>query len=513
MKQTINFFIKLCVLVLLFVACKEPKPTDEGQSNDAKINVQYNQKFRPQFHFSPPANWMNDPNGMVYYEGEYHLFYQYYPDDIVWGPMHWGHAVSEDLVHWENLPIALYPDEQGYIFSGSAVVDWNNSSGLGKDGQPALIAIYTYHFDDGEKQGRVDYQTQGLAFSLDKGRTWEKYAGNPILKNLGIKDFRDPKVFWFEEGEYWMMSLAVKDKISFYKSENLIDWEFSSHFNPEWAAYGGVWECPDLFPLEADNGEQKWCLLVSINPGGPNGGSATQYFIGDFDGENFKSTSNIIKWLDHGADNYAGVTWANVPKEDGRTLFIGWMSNWLYGQEVPTDVWRSAMTLPRSLYLFENEDDFYIASKPIEEVKKLRKTSKKWSTSKIQLENELSEIELTPTQQDFKLVFTNEDGDEVILEKSESTIRFDRSNSGNVAFSDDFQKVHEITDVDLSIKHIQIFVDRSSIEFFFNNGQMVITELIFPNSPFTRLKTFGISKEVNIHQLHSIWQENPTQLE
>ena len=506
MKYSTNIYLILFTAIVLLFACEQRKPKQKEASDAAEATQDYTEKYRPQYHFSPPANWLNDPNGMVFYKGEYHLFYQYYPEDIVWGPMHWGHAVSKDLVHWENLPIALYPDELGYIFSGSAVVDWNNTSGLGKDGEPPLIAIYTYHLNEGEKAGEIDYQTQGIAYSLDKGRTWEKYNANPVLDNPGIKDFRDPKVMWHQESDSWIMSLAVKDKISFYSSENLIDWEYSSDFNPDWAAYGGVWECPDLFPLYTEDGEQKWCLLVSINPGGLNGGSATQYFIGDFDGKTFSTTSEEVKWLDYGVDNYAGVTWSNVPKEDGRTLFIGWMSNWLYGQEVPTEVWRSAMTLPRNLSLFEANEEVYIKSTPVVELQNVRSETKQVQSSEIQLDTDLVEIELKPIQDDFKLVFSNEKGEEVILEKSGEKLVFDRSNSGIVDFSEDFPKLHNIPNIGLSIEHVRIYIDHSSLEFFINDGEMVITELIFPSTPISTLKTSGISKEVSVHYLNSIWQ-------
>ena len=231
---------------------------------------------------------MNDPNGMVYHNGEYHLFYQHNPDSTVWGPMHWGHAVSKDLVKWEHLPIALYPDSLGTIFSGSAVVDKNNTSGLGTKDNPAMVAIYTYHNAEGEKAGRKDYQTQGIAYSLDNGRTWTKYKANPVLKNPGIKDFRDPKVSWYEKGQKWIMTLAVTDHISFYSSKNLLDWTKESDFGADIGGHGGVWECPDLFKMPvAGTNEEKWVLIVNINPGAPNGGSGTQYFVGQFDGKNF----------------------------------------------------------------------------------------------------------------------------------------------------------------------------------------------------------------------------------
>ncbi|MEL7146805.1 MAG: glycoside hydrolase family 32 protein, partial [Bacteroidota bacterium] len=225
------------------------------------------EEYRPYFHFTPPSQWMNDPNGMFYYEGEYHLFYQHYPDSNVWGPMHWGHAVSRDMIVWEHLPIALYPDSLGYIFSGSAVVDWKNSTGFGTAEQPPIVAVYTYHDPLGEKAGKTDFQSQGIAYSIDKGRTWTKYDANPVLPNQGVKDFRDPKVFWHQQSQRWIMTLAELDHISFYASENLIAWEKLSDFGLTYGSHGGVWECPDLFELTVEGTEEsKWVLLVSINP-------------------------------------------------------------------------------------------------------------------------------------------------------------------------------------------------------------------------------------------------------
>ena len=312
---------------------------------------------RPAFHFTPKTGWMNDPNGMVYYEGEYHLFYQYYPDSTVWGPMHWGHAISRDLVSWEHLPIALYPDSLGLIFSGSAVVDWKNTSGFGINGKPPLVAMFTHHLMRGEKAGRHDFQYQSLAYSNDKGRTWTKYAGNPVIPNTNaIHDYRDTKVFWYAPDQKWVVVLAAGDHIMLYNSPNLKDWTYLSSFGKDLGAHGGVWECPDLFPLKVQGTTQeKWVLIQNMNPGGPNGGSAAQYFIGDFNGKSFildaQLTGDLPLWLDHGRDNYAGVTWSDVPAADGRRLFIGWMSNWDYAQVVPTKSWRSAMTLPRQLVL------------------------------------------------------------------------------------------------------------------------------------------------------------------
>ncbi|WP_075594272.1 glycoside hydrolase family 32 protein [Pseudoalteromonas sp. PAB 2.2] len=244
--------------------------------------------FRPAYHFTPPQNWMNDPNGMVYYKGEYHLFYQHNPNDTVWGPMYWGHAISKDMVNWEHQPIKLFPDEHGTIFSGSAVIDWQNTSGLGSKENPPMVAIFTYHNEEKAKAGDIDFQTQGIAYSLDKGRTWTKYEDNPVLKNPGIRDFRDPKVSWDLQTNSWIMVLAQDDHIGFYSSKDLKNWQQESTFGADWGSHAGVWECPDLIRVRIEGTDKyKYVLLVSINPGAPNGGSGTQYFVGDFDGKKF----------------------------------------------------------------------------------------------------------------------------------------------------------------------------------------------------------------------------------
>jgi len=499
MKSSSLIFI---LLLSLSIACQEKN------TQQSAVELVFDEPFRPQYHFSPPSQWMNDPNGMVYWDGEYHLFYQYYPDSTVWGPMHWGHAVSTDLVHWEHLPIALYPDEHGWIFSGSAVMDRDNTSGLGTSESPAMVAIYTYHDPIGEKEQRDNFQTQGIAYSNDNGRTWIKYEGNPVLKNPGIRDFRDPKVIWIEDEKgkgKWLMSLAVWDKISFYSSPNLLDWEYESDFNPQWAAYGGVWECPDLFRLETEDGTKKWILFVSINPGGPQGGSATQYFVGDFDGKTFTTESQEVKWLDYGADNYAGVTWSNIPESDGRSLFIGWMSNWQYAQEVPTHPWRSAMTIPRNLELIKKGADYIVASRPIRELEKLRTKSKIATGPEFTLDNELIELELIPDQQDFSITLLNEQNEKVVLELKDGELLFDRSQSGLIGFNDDFKNPHMVPLNGISVNTVRIFLDRSSMEIFFNEGEITLTELIFPTSPFSNVKLEGFKQESTIHNLKSIW--------
>ena len=349
------------------------------QIESERMTQIYQEEHRSQFHFSPPEKWMNDPNGMVYYEGEYQLFYQFYPDSTVWGPMHWGHAISNDLVHWDHQPIALYPDSLGYIFSGSAVIDWENTSGLG-DGKPPMIAIFTHHDPEGAKNDEIDFQYQSIAYSNDRGRSWTMYSGNPVIPNPGIRDFRDPKVIWHEDSQQWVMIFAAYDHVQIWGSPNLLDWSHLSDWGHEYGVHDGVWECPDLFPLEVEEtGETKWVMLVSLNPGGPNGGSATMYFVGDFDGRSFnlddsmsdEVSDNQALWLDYGADNYAGVTWSDIPKEDGRRIFIGWMSNWNYAQVVPTEKWRSAMTIPRELTLHKGNSGYRLYSVPVEELKKL----------------------------------------------------------------------------------------------------------------------------------------------
>ncbi|EPR68971.1 glycoside hydrolase family 32 protein [Cyclobacterium qasimii] len=441
--------LALSFILLLGFSCQNK--VKEQTVAETTTFSDYNEPFRPQYHFSPPANWMNDPNGMVFHKGEYHLFYQYYPDSNVWGPMHWGHATSKNLIEWKNLPVAIAPDSLGWIFSGSAVLDSENSSGLGTAENPPLVAIYTYHNNVKGDAGRIDFQTQGIAYSLDDGVSWEKFSGNPVLANPGIRDFRDPKVTKVEvDGKaMWVMSLAVKDKISFYSSSNLLEWEHESDFNPAWAAYGGVWECPDLFPLQSPNGEQKWVLLVSINPGGPNGGSATQYFVGDFDGETFTTNQEEVKWLDHGTDNYAGVTWSNVPDADGRTIFIGWMSNWDYAQVVPTEVWRSAMTLPRELSLYDEGEELWVASNPVKEVEQLRDEALTIEGEEVALENELLEFSLKPKAGDFSGTFENEFGEILVIGKREDALFIDRTNSGLTNFKEGFASVMTAPSMDL----------------------------------------------------------------
>ncbi len=315
----------------------------------------YHEPYRPQYHFSPPCGWMNDPNGLVYYQGEYHFFYQFSPQ-VSRGAMHWGHAVSPDLVHWQNLPIALYPDEVGGpIWSGSAVVDADNTSSLVPGG--GLIAIFSY-----------ENQSQGIAYSTDRGRTWTKYAGNPVIPALA-KDFRDPKVFWDEPRSRWVMVLAAGHEMQLYTSPNLLDWTLRSKFSQ--GQVQPIWEVPDLFPLQID-GQTKWVLLISLSGMAPAGGNGIQYFIGGFDGDTFTNDNpaSTILWLDYGADNYAGTTWDNAPND--QRIYIGWLSNWQTAFALPTPNWRGAATLPRDLRLVNTSDGIRLAQMPINSFDQLR---------------------------------------------------------------------------------------------------------------------------------------------
>ncbi|GAC13727.1 glycoside hydrolase family 32 protein [Aliiglaciecola lipolytica] len=643
--------------------------TQQNKNADTNSTTEA-EAFRPKYHFTPAENWMNDPNGMVYYAGEYHLFYQYHPESTVWGPMHWGHAVSRDMVNWEHLPIALFPDELGTIFSGSAVVDWNNTSGLGTKDNPPMVAIFTYHNAKSEKAGNNDFQTQGIAYSTDKGRTWTKYSANPVLNNPGKVVFRDPKVSWHEPSQRWIMVLAQGDNIGFYSSTNLRDWVAESSFGQNWGEHGGVWECPDLIRVNVSGtDEYKYVLIVSVMPGAPNGGSGTQYFIGDFDGSVFtlapeiqnalqpipgvfpkgqvfedfegdfknwtvsgsafgntpakgaygnqqevtgfngnglansfntgdeatgrlsshaftlthpfinfyvgggshveqtavnllingkvvRSTSgpeseklqpaswdvgefigqsasieivdsaqggwghiladqfvfanepaNAAKhpalWLDYGTDNYAGVTFSDVPKDDGRLMLMGWMSNWFYANQVPTQKWRSAMTIPRSLSLQNTRLGLRLISKPVTELDFI--SIQQFQQDNLQVHKEtplFSDVDLRAGSNRLRISLKDFNGKELVFEYLNSLqekvsitvdvlskqMLIDRTQSGNVDFEARFAGVqHGLLDTDFNHLEFDIFYDNSSIEVFVNGGELVMSALVFPNEPFNKI--------------------------
>lgn len=458
----------------------------------------YKEQYRPQIHFSPPAHWMNDPNGLLYYKDTYHLFYQYYPKASVWGPMHWGHATSTDMIHWKNQPVALYPDSLGYIFSGSAVVDYNNTSGFGKNGQPPLVAIFTHHDPVKEKAGRKDTQTQSLAYSNDEGKTWHKYDHNPVLKNPGITDFRDPNVIWYAPEKKWVMSLATKDRITFYSSPNLKEWKKESEFGEHLGAHGGVWECPALFPTTASDGKKLWVLIVNINPGGLNGGSATQYFVGNFDGRTFKALNKDTRWIDSGTDEYAGVTFHNT---GDRNIFLGWMSNWEYATTVPTEVWRSANTVPRELKLINIDHNYYVTSEPVKELNSLKTTSIDLKNLNVKGEKDLAkllkrsdnqfELKLSSKQlKSFSLTLSNKGGEQLVVgfDAAENNWYVDRTKAGVSDFNKNFAKrIVSKRIINEPVTDVTLIVDVASVELFADKGSTVMTAIFFPKKPYTDL--------------------------
>ena len=498
----------ITALLLLAAACLKAQ---------IKNNI-YHDLYRPQIHFSPKEHWINDPNGMVYFNGIYHLFFQYYPGATVWGPMHWGHAESTDLIHWKQLPVALYPDSLGYIFSGSAVVDSANTSGFGKNDKAPLVAIFTHHDPKGEKAGINTFQNESLAFSLDNGTTWTKYKGNPVLKNPGIKDFRDPKVMWYKAEKKWVMTLATQDHITFYSSPNLKEWRLESKFGKEPGAHGGVWECPDLFPLQI-NGKTYWALIVNINPGGPNGGSATQYFIGQFNGSKFTAMDDKTRWLDYGPDEYAGVTWNNT---GSRRIFLGWMSNWLYANQVPTAKWRNAMTIPRELALKQTEGELLMASEPVKELAGIE-FKPVTLASALSIKNETETIpKVLPNQyaikfnldqiSNYTLVLSNDAGEKLTLgyDKAKNQYFIDRSKSGKVDFNPEFAKTFYAPRFTTSaVSNLKLVVDAASIELFADNGLTVMTCVFFPKKPFNRLAFQNsqniVIKDLTLVPMKAIW--------
>ena len=492
--MSIKYGLFTCLFIIVF-ACKNSSKTNKESVITNGTEVSNIEKYRPQFHFTPKVNWMNDPNGLVFQNGNYHLFYQYYPDSTVWGPMHWGHARSKDLLHWVHRPIALYPDSLGYIFSGSAVIDKNNTAGFGKD---AMVAIYTYHDPLKEKEGSILFQTQGIAYSNDEGDTWKKYENNPVIENPGIKDFRDPKVFWNEEKAIWQMVLVAKDHVQFYESYNLKEWKKISDFRIDDQPPLGVWECPDLFKLNVEGSqEEKWVLIISHGTGAPNGGSGTRYFIGDYNGTTFTTNQKESLWIDYGTDNYAGVTFNNEP--NNKRIFIGWMSNWDYATTTPTESWRSAMTLPRELSVVKEAETYYLKSSLIEGLSSLAKSiSRVEVTGNIPYNFKYDNLQSSiitfdaEVQEKLLITFSNDKKESfhISYNKKDGGIKLDRSHSGQIDFSEKYrssskQTMHIGSKDSLSFK---IVLDASSIEIFINNGRFVMTNQIFPNEPFNNFE-------------------------
>jgi fructan beta-fructosidase len=478
----------------------------------------YDESLRERVHFSPLKHWMNDPNGMVYYRGVYHLYFQYYPGAEVWGPMHWGHATSNDLVHWKEQPIAIYPDSLGYIFSGSAVLDMENSSGFGTKQEPSLVAIFTQHDPQEEKSGRNDFQNQSIAYSNDGGSTWTKYASNPVIKNPGIRDFRDPKLTWYAPAKKWIATLAIGDHIGFYSSKDLKTWTLESEFGKNAGCHAGVWECPDLFQLRFQ-GNGYWVVTVSVNPGGPNKGSATQYFIGQFDGHRFEALSDSTKWIDYGPDSYAGVSWSNT---GNRKIYLAWMSNWLYADKIPSQGWRNSMTIPRELHLEKIGTRLFLGSLPVAELNNLNKGPvdllKQDATGPNIHKSIQSPFLLklkSKSDEDFCLKIKNEEQEWLLIGYDHHSNRFyiDRSQSGATHFQPDFigrsYAPRISTDSTLSL---QILIDRASVEIFADGGLTVLSTVFFPTVPFGQMDlSLGHGKswtQIDYQPLESIWKAN-----
>lgn len=467
--------------------------------------------YRPAFHHTPLYGWMNDPNGMFYKDGRWHLYYQYNPYGSKWQNMTWGHSVSDDLVNWEHLPEAIRPNGLGSVFSGSCAVDHDNTAGFGND---AVIALYT---------SAGTSQMQSLASSTDGGLTFNIYPSNPVLTLES--EARDPKVFWNDSTKEWNMILAhaLDHEMLIFSSPDMKSWTLQSSFGKGLGAQGGVWECPDLFELPvAGTDEKKWVLLCNINPDGPFGGSGTQYFVGDFDGKTFKADTDAAgnvstKWLDYGKDHYATVTWSDAP--DGRRVALGWMSNWQYAADVPTMQFRSANTLPREMGLFRAPDGkVYASSAPSPELEALRgklaakvkKTTVGRKARSFALPSEnggiceiLMDIEASKAKT-VNVVFSNSQGEKVVMQydPAAATLSFDRTQSGITDFSEGFPAVTVTPTHEASGRiALRMFVDRSSMEVFGNDGEFVMTNLVFPRTPYTALSVSAEGGNAKIENL------------
>ncbi len=445
------------------------------------FDTQNRERFRPDYHHTPTYGWMNDPNGMFYKDGVWHLFYQWNPYGSMWENMTWGHSTSSDLIHWEAQPTAIVADDLGAIFSGSCVVDHENTAGFGKG---AVVAFYT---SAGESQ------TQSMAYSTDNGRTFTKYEGNPVL-TANAPDFRDPKVFWHKETQRWIMVLAVGQEMQIYSSPNLKQWTMESRFGQEYGNHGGVWECPDLFQLPVrGTGQQKWMLICNINPGGIFGGSATQYFIGQFDGHQFtcESKPEVTKWMDYGKDHYATVTFDNAP--EGRRVALAWMSNWQYANEAPTKQYRSANSIARDLDLFTDGGETYCGVTPSKEMLSLRGKPQKQLTEACEVV-----VSLKGTTD---ITLLNAKGEQVTMryDAQKQTFSMDRTKSGDVGFSENFACTTTAPTHGL-MKQLRLFIDRSSIEAFDGEGRMAMTNIVFPSEPYSQIKVTNKAK-VTIYTL------------
>jgi fructan beta-fructosidase len=467
------------------------------------------EQFRPAYHFTPPRMWMNDPNGLVYANGQYHMFYQHHPHATVWGPMHWGHATSRDLVNWQHCPIALAPDEHGTIFSGSAVVDWQNTAGFGAG---ALVAIFTHDSDAGE--------WQSLAYSTDDGATWQKYAGNPVLRPAGEwRDFRDPKVFWFEEGgaAHWAMVLAAGTGVRFYTSPNLIDWTPGGSIGYT-EGLDIIWETPDLFRLRANDGTARWVLTAGMSRGGPGGGSGTRYFVGEFDGRAFhaETPAEPPLWADFGGDFYAAQSWSDEPQ--GRRIWVGWMSNLAYSGATPTDGegWRSVYSVPRVLALAHTPEGLRLRQQPIPELAALRGAAQSWRDARVEPGANLL---AGASGRALEIVAALEPGagcercgvrvlvgagghTEIGYDAQAGELYVDRTRSGQGDFHAIFAARHTAPlALPDGVLRLHILVDHCSVEVFGADGVVVLSEQVFPAPGSAGLELFAEGAAAQLHAL------------
>ena len=444
-----------------FVCWKEMKLSDTFDTTNRE-------RFRPVYHHTPLYGWMNDPNGMFYKDGVLHLYYQWNPYGSQWENMHWGHSTSTDLIHWEHQPMALEPDWLGSIFSGSCVTKGDE-----------VVAFYT---------SAGHHQTQSMAVSRDGGRTFKKFSGNPVLTTSDVPDFRDPRPFWNEDIHAWNLILAAGQEMRIYSSKNLEDWKYESSFGKEYGNHGGVWECPDLFKID-----DKWVLLCNINPGGPFGGSATQYFVGQFDGHKFtcESMPKVTKWLDYGKDHYATVSFYNAP--ENRRVVLAWMSNWQYANQVPTKQYRSSNSIPRDLGLFTCREETYVSVRPSKEMLAARGAKLKKPTEACELVVDL--------KGQTEIVLSNSKGEQVVMtyDGQKQVFTMDRSQSGDTSFSEAFPCTTVAPTYGV-VRQLRIFIDRCSIEVFDTDGKMAMTNLVFPSEPYSMLKVKG--GKATIYELH-----------
>ncbi|WP_064468927.1 glycoside hydrolase family 32 protein [Lederbergia galactosidilytica] len=520
-----SYIFILVIVMLLSVGIQivnANERTEEGEDEELKHKNYYTEKYRPQFHFSTKSGRLADPNGLVYFEGEYHLFHQKMGT--------WAHAVSLDLVHWEHLPIALEHDELGQALSGSAVVDQDDSTGF-FDGGSGLVAIYT-NTEGGE--------AQSIAYSKDKGRNWIRYDGNPVIENPGIKDFRDPKVFWHEESEKWVMVVSTNQSVTFYNSDNLIDWEYQSQFGDDEGSHVAVWECPDLFrlPVDGDENNQKWVLHVSIGDNDVTDGSTAQYFIGEFDGSEFvnENPAKTVLTTDFGQDYYAAQTFSNIPEEDSRTIWLGWMVNWRYPYQSPTEPWMGSISIPRELLLKTTEEgDLRLFQSPIEELQNIRATNVSMDAFTLEGKQKINDFTGTTYEfeamvewdqvEEFGIRLRQSETEETVVGTNlvEETVFLDRTRAGLETLIDrdggvfQFGKRFE-SPFSKDRKQVKIhgFVDESSIELFINDGEYVFTNLIYsnPTSNEVELYTKGGNIEIttlDFYYLNSIWREIPSE--